>query len=71
MRNDVNLRTKFRCSYTENTRNESVCMYTENTWNESVRILRICRTDLHILRIRGMHEKSNISENSKPKSKMF
>ncbi len=48
-RNELNIRTKFCCSYTENTRNESV----------------------RILRIRGMHENSNISANSKQKLKIF
>jgi hypothetical protein len=67
MRNEVNIRTKFCCSYTE------------NTWNVSVCILRIRWMNLFvyweysewicsILRICGMHEKSNISANSKQKS---
>ncbi len=46
MRNQVNLRTEFRCLYTENTWNW-ICLYTENTRNESVRILRIHGMDMY------------------------
>jgi hypothetical protein len=49
MQNEINIQTKFRCLYTEHTRNKSV----------------------HILRIRRMHKKLNISANLKPKSKIF
>jgi hypothetical protein len=46
-RNKVNILTKFRCLYTENTRNESVS-HTENIRNESVRILRIRGMNLFV-----------------------
>ncbi len=80
-RNEVNIRTKFCCSYTENTRNESVCILRIRGMNLFIYweyAEWICSYDentrnesVRKLRIPGMHKKSNISGNLKKKSKIF